>query len=675
MDEVSDLQVSRRVVAGQTINMTQWQHPDEAALPVHVRRAYHARKLAVSLFLQGETDTTILQRSSLTAKYAYRLIASRCLQIHEDGQVFGWRGLVPHLHIKPYKRQIKVAVDSFGHGAAGAMDAILDRYPELRRDLDARILKYPRGNRLESSGYTPRDNCRWFLNQLRAFGCEANGEWPFNTASRAYHSIRRYAIDLLNVHEKSLAALSGGPERIRKLKTGDGSNRPVHRFLQRVEMDAHKLDGRFCVSIPQDDGSTYEKIVHRLWVIVIIEIMSRAVLGYYFSLRKEVSHEDVLRCIKRALTKWTLKTVTFCDEPYSNGAGFPSTVDRKFVGLCWDETSVDGALAETCKSVEVPLREVVGSVVLSPSNSFSKRRSLDDRPFIEKFFARLAKGGFQRLSNTTGGKSSYRKGRNPDEVAITSRFQYEYAEELLDVLVANYNASKHSKIGGRTPLEYFSFLYEQVVGQLRKADPTSVESLFSSRKLCRVRGGAKLGRSCFVEYVYARYTNEVLQNRQDLAGSSIWVINHKEDDARVALAVTRNGQSLGVLRAAPPWNKLPHSLAVRKAICQLVNRNKFDILSGADGIESFLNFVEQQPKNKLPVHPSYLEVRRILSAAMSEPGGPGPITENQSLGADMPHPAEYGGTDSVASPSAAHSPRNTVETSSLPPRRSAVTRT
>ncbi len=46
--------------------------------------------------------------------------------------------------------------------------------------------------------------------------------------------------------------------------------------MQRVEMDAHKLDGRFCVSLPLMGGGFQEKIVHRLWVIVILEVVSRA---------------------------------------------------------------------------------------------------------------------------------------------------------------------------------------------------------------------------------------------------------------------------------------------------------------------------------------------------------------------------------------------------------------
>jgi hypothetical protein len=52
--------------------------------------------------------------------------------------------------------------------------------------------------------------------------------------------------------------------------------------------------------IPQPTGGYVQKIVHRLWVVVILEVTSRAVLGYHFSMRKEVSKVDVLRALKMA---------------------------------------------------------------------------------------------------------------------------------------------------------------------------------------------------------------------------------------------------------------------------------------------------------------------------------------------------------------------------------------
>ncbi|WP_230960304.1 hypothetical protein [Burkholderia territorii] len=256
--------------------------------------------------------------------------------------------------------------------------------------------------------------------------------------------------------------------------------------------------------------------------------------------------------------------------------------------------------------------------LLDPKNSFSRRRSKDDRPFIEAFFRHLAGQGFQRLSNTTGSKPDGRAGRDPEAVALTSRFQYEYAEELLDVLITNYNCQPHRGIGNRTPLEYAKFLYRHTASALRHVDNAMVDSMFSVRKLCTVRGGAVRGRRPYVEFFNATYSNETLSVRHDLVGSKIWVIAHKEDDARVAMGGTIDGTPLGILRAAPPWNGLPHSVAIRNTICQANRTGKFHIPPGADPVEALLHFSETQADKKLPVHPAYLEARRILSTAAAQ---------------------------------------------------------
>lgn len=616
-------QFSRRMIGGRSIDTAQWPTPDEGALTGSKRAQYFARKEAVSLYLSGATTEAIKRLTTLGAKQAYRLVRERCLETHHDGQPYGWRGLIPYFRIKPYKRRKKIIVDRFGFGAAGAMQSLLDNHPELRVAFDVRIQATSSNKKLVEIKRSRRRHCAWFLDQLRQLGYERRLEWPFNTSSLGYYSVCRYVDNVLASNPKALAESVGGVDLANKLKSGDGTNRPVTRFMQRVEMDAHKLDGRFCVSIPLIGGGHREKIVHRLWVIVILEVISRAVVGYYFSMRREVSKDDVLRAIKCGLGQWVPRTISFCDVPYRQGAGLLSVLGENFVGLCWDETSVDGALAETCSHVRDSLRDAVGSALLDPNTSYSKRRTKDDRPFIESYFRNLAGKGFQRMSNTTGAKSQDRKGRKPEEVALASQFQYEYAEELIHVLTANYNATPHSGIGGRTPLEYASFLYQHSL-PLCQADPSIIEALLSVRKRCPVRGGAQTGRLPFVEFHHARYTNEVLQNRHDLVGSEIWVVCHKEYDARIALASTLDGIRLGVLRAAPPWHASPHSLSVRAAICQANKRGQFALPAGCDGIETFMQYVEGQAHNKLPVHPSYLEARQILIMAAE-----------QSIGASM----------------------------------------
>ncbi|MGF6444735.1 hypothetical protein [Paraburkholderia youngii] len=611
---------SQRTVCGQCVDTSQWPTPDEGALKSKQLSQYLSRKRAVSMYLSGASKGSIKSLTSIGAKQAYRLIKERCLATHPDGCLFGWRGLVPWLRINPYRRHKKVRIDRFGYGATGGLQLLLESHPDLKERFDARICSASvgHGQHLVEIRHSKRRHQQWFLDELRALGYEMRNDWPFTTENRLYVSLCSYIDRVLAANPKARAAAIGGPNAVAKLKSGDGTRRPVLRFMQRVEMDAHKLDGRFCVAFPLYDGGYRSKIVHRLWVIVILEVVSRLVLGYYFSMRREVSKDDVLRAIKMGLRQWVPRTVSFSDTPYRPGAGFLSSKGDEYVGLCWDETSVDGALAETCTHVREALRDAVGSVLLDPKTSFSKRRSLDDRPFIETFFRHLAGGAFQRMSNTTGAKVQDRKGRDPDAVAIKSNFQYEYAEELLDVLIANYNDSPHSRIAGRTPLEYARFLYAHSGHNFRRAEKSVIQSIFSVRKLCRVRGGATQGRPPFVEFYYTTYTSDTLKARDELVGSKIWVICHLEDDARVVQASTFQGMPLGILHAAPPYNISPHSLYVRSAIERLSRRGLLDIPPNSDAVAMFMRYNENFRNEGLPVHPAYLEARRILIAASNQ---------------------------------------------------------
>ncbi|WP_230960246.1 hypothetical protein [Burkholderia territorii] len=342
---------SQRIVRGRAIDVSQWATPDVGAMTDSRRALYFARKRAVELYLSNASPEAIKRATSLSAKQAYRLISERCLETHEDGREYGWRGLIPYGRMRPYRRIRRIRVNEYGGGAVGALQAVFDAHPELRTAFDVRILTIPRVGQLIEIKRAKTRHLNWFLDQLRVLGYEMKGEWPFNTVSRGYFSIRRYVEKVLAANPKTMAHEIGGPELVKKLTTGDGVDRPVSRFMQRVEMDAHKLDGRFCVLLPQIGGGFREKIIHRLWVIVMLEVISRAVIGYYMSLKREVSKDDVLRTIKRSLTPWSPRPVTFCEEAYLPGAGLLSTLGREYVGLCWDETSVDGALAETCKQV------------------------------------------------------------------------------------------------------------------------------------------------------------------------------------------------------------------------------------------------------------------------------------------------------------------------------------
>lgn len=619
MGEEEDTVAAPRHLRGITdqlgFDIASWPDIDVGALSMEALRSFANRKEAVRLYLQGASAEQIRERCNLGLRQINRLIRERCVETHPDGRIYGYRGLVKNARIASYTRRSPVRLDKFGFGAAGAMKSLLHGDPDFARRLELRILKACPADRLGEVRRPVHSIWSWFLSELRKLGYEIRNEWPFTAKTLGYSSLSQHIRAVLAANPRKAALIVKGPDLVTKLKTGDGVDRPVTRPYQRVEMDAHKLDGRFCVLIPQLHGGWVPKIVHRIWAIVLLDVASRAVIGYYISLRREVNSADVLRAIKVSLLQWQPKHLTLKTMEYADGASLPSGSDERYLGACWDELSVDGALAETCRTVSEQLRIVVGSSLCSPSTGFSAQRGKDDRPFIETYFRVLGERGLGRLSNSTGGKPSDKGGRDPDKVALASNFTLEYAEELLDVLIANYNAQPHAALGYRSPLSLLDFLVRREEGFVfRKADPQFISGLLSIHKKCIVKGGYQQGRHPYVNFYGCRYSNDILSDRHDLVGKRISVTNHLEDDARVAIASTLDGHSLGVLRAAPPWHGLPHSLAIRSAIKALERDRKIYIASGGDAIASFIGAVESSPKNKLPVHPAYLAVMRILAA-------------------------------------------------------------
>ena len=293
---------------------------------------------------------------------------------------------------------------------------------------------------------------------------------------------------------------------------------------------------------------------------------------------------------------------------------------------------------------------MVGARILKPQDphSYSSRRSLDDRPFIESFFRRLAEGGFHQLSTTTGSDPKDKLGSDPDAAAQASRFQLEYAEELLDTLIANYNAAPHSGLGYRSPLDQLDFLTSVSCAAIRTADPGEVLRMVGIRKLCTPLGGVRTGRRPHFNFANARYSAEWLCLRTDLIGKSLWLHIENEDDARYASVSTTQGLFLGAVRAAPPWHQTPHTLYMRQAIRALEKRRLLHLSSNCDAVEELVRYAESCTDKKLPPHPAYLQARRVLQSHAESLAGQSMVALAKTAAAPTAATPDPGGSDPTA---------------------------
>jgi len=75
------------------VDFESWPTPDEGAIPDKYRSQYLNRKNAVKMYLNGCPENVLREKFGFGRSQIYRLTTERCLQLHPDGLIYGWRGL------------------------------------------------------------------------------------------------------------------------------------------------------------------------------------------------------------------------------------------------------------------------------------------------------------------------------------------------------------------------------------------------------------------------------------------------------------------------------------------------------------------------------------------------------------------------------------------------------
>lgn len=162
---------------------------------------------------------------------------------------------------------------------------------------------------------------RDFLQQCRAAGL-TTVDYPFNTADRAIRALStRLKAELLSNFR--IAAHSAGATHLKGLpRNNDEVSSPAatHPY-QVVEFDGHRLDIRLKI-VPDPMGFEHEFEIGRVWLLVIINVCTRAVLGYHLVLGREYNRYDVVKPIENALKPHRSRIFIIAGLSYGSQEGF-----------------------------------------------------------------------------------------------------------------------------------------------------------------------------------------------------------------------------------------------------------------------------------------------------------------------------------------------------------------
>lgn len=145
----------------------------------------------------------------------------------------------------------------------------------------------------------------------------------------------------------------------------------------------------------------------------------------------------------------------------------------------------------------------------------------NERAFVERFFDQFASHFAHRLPGTTRrAPQAVERALNDVGRDLSLLMSLDELEDLIDVVLADYNGEPHSALGGRTPLEAMRLFLARDSGSIRTlpGPRRNTLRLLQEARVVTIRGSAKRGVRPHVNFEYVRYSNSILSSNASLIG-------------------------------------------------------------------------------------------------------------------------------------------------------------
>lgn len=574
----------RLALAPELRDTEKWPSPELEDIRDESQDLFVRRKDAITSYLNGsEALADIYARTGIPKSEIYRLL-ERCLSTHRNGAMFGFYALVPGSKLIGYRRTAPVPARPVTGpvGLAGAFLQLMAAHVELREYVEKQALR----SKTKDSRTIAKQIHLKFLE--RCAKVRAPNEYPFNTDDRARRPLTRYVERFLLDHqsEKQTAGSAGGGY---SGKTAQPSLVQWLRPFEEIEHDGHNGDFYFVVKVPGLRGEWVYTTPMKLWLLLPVCRASRAILGYSYCLGStNYPAISVMQSFSNIYKRWEPKTLTIPGLAYKEGAGFPSGVVPESHGVLIDLVCFDNAKGNTARQVtRRPLLRTMGATL-----NFGRAGEPIARPFVERLNLTLETLGFRRLPVGFNPKGPKEERERALKAAEAHAVTIDELEQVLDVMLANYNADAHSSLVNRSPNAFLKMWFSQASGPIRRVeDPAAfAKQLLRLEFIKRIRQGGKARRPPYIELLGARYSSDVVLKIQECKGLTLRVIVDVDGDVRFARAFLRSAgreTDIGILHALPPWHLTPHTLTQRQLVQKANRTSKIIVPPGSDMIQAF----------------------------------------------------------------------------------------
>lgn len=536
------------------------------------------RAKAIRAFLkEGATLEEIQQNYGLARSTLYRIIA-KCEALNENGTPLGWVAAIPYKRSggKKYNRVADPNSEASlsGKGYSGAFTQLVENHAPLKGWLTTQASKL-KSRRTGGDYFTAIHKA--FVRQCICLGLNEH-EYPLNQKTQGITGLKKW---LLDKHrelraERELRSFEAN-ENVRYIDPSD--------ILEQVEADGHKLDIRLVIREKDAYGEPVEYEILRVWLICLIDVFSRCVMGYSLALGHNYDQVDLLTAVYQALCPHARPGICIPDTHYRDEGGFPS----ESIGAwqTWSTLKLDNAWAHKATHVLDVLTDRLGCVV-----EFGRPHTPNDRPVVERFFLYLVQNFSHRILGTTGSESKDEikerlspKSKNPLKMLLS----LDELESAVDIVISDYNGRPHSAIQGHTPLDlYLLRLNARALPANSLPIRFQQESAFTRiREVKAVQTNTKYG-GAFINFAYQKYRNpDVL--RSNSAGQRMIIEYSRRDVSSISL-LDEFGAFVGVLTPPPPYSTTPHSYKLQTELSKAVKNGQFRFSKNETFVEAVKRF-------------------------------------------------------------------------------------
>lgn len=583
-----------RSIAPHLLDHSRWPAIDPSALSNAGRERLDRFRRGLEVYC---IDGNLVEAASQarTSHGNFLRILRRCICPYFDGQIAGWRALVPHSRVPPPPVKTRPADEKASTSRAVQFSMLLEKYPQIEQILNDEILKLGKGRK----AYEARKSYAGLTELVRRACIElglTDRDYPLNTASFGLKAVTRYAKKLVLANPGVGIRARYGRDAYQRLKVGTGREplwviQPSQPY-DRISVDAHRIDCLGTIEVDTPSGPL-QVVVRRLWVIVVFDVFSRAALGFSIWIGKEPSAAAVEKALTMSLAVWHPSSLPHTGLVLPPNAGFPSGVFPELCNAFGAVLTLDNALSHLSARISEKARRRLGcAMAWGACGAWSHNSTL------ERFFGTLTRVGFQRLPSTTGSSPSDPKRDHPELAAVKHRITQEHLQELTEAFIANYNATPHTALAGRSPLQILElYLHGDHAPLFARTLPpatAAVPDLGTSVVTATVRGNLNKGRRPYVELTGARYTGPALCDNFGVIGHKLRVHVRDDDDYREVDAFFESGMPLGKLRVIDTrWARTPHTKWLREQVSKAVASGKIrhDVY---DPVEAYLDLLRQQ---------------------------------------------------------------------------------